>query len=105
VLYGVGAQPLAEQRALVEREGMPYPLLNDSGFALASALALPTFSVDGMRLYKRLTLGGAGRADLARRVPDLPFRSRCGARPGVAQGGPANANTCGVPWPSGSVVT
>ena len=34
---------------------MPYPLLNDSGLALASALGLPTFSVGGMRLYKRLT--------------------------------------------------
>ena len=54
-MYGVGAQPLVEQRVFVEREGMPDPLLNDSEFALASALGLPTFSVDGMRLYKRLT--------------------------------------------------
>ena len=59
-MYGVGAQPLAEQRAFVEREGMPYPLLNDSGLALASALGLPTFSVEGMRLYKRLTFVARG---------------------------------------------
>ena len=60
MVYGVGAQPLAEQRAFVERERMPYPLLNDSGFALASALGLPTFSVEGMRLYKRLTFVARG---------------------------------------------
>src|SRR5689334_14932292 len=33
-VYGVSAQPIEEQRSFVEREGMPYPLLNDSGLLL-----------------------------------------------------------------------
>ena len=60
MVYGVSAQPLGEQRAFAVREGMPYPLLNDGGLALADALGLPTFEVAGMRLYKRLTFVARG---------------------------------------------
>jgi peroxiredoxin len=59
-VLGVSAQPLAEQREFAEREGMPYPLLNDSRLALAEALDLPTFEIAGMRLYRRLTLIARG---------------------------------------------
>lgn len=31
-------------------------MLSDEGLALAGALGLPTFEVDGMTLYRRLTL-------------------------------------------------
>lgn len=54
-VLGLSAQPLAEQREFVAREHIPYPLLNDSGLALARELGLPTFEVAGMRLYRRLT--------------------------------------------------
>ena len=39
-----------------EREHIPFPLLSDSGLQLAERLRLPTFEVEGMTLYKRLTL-------------------------------------------------
>ncbi|MBA2631324.1 MAG: peroxiredoxin [Thermoleophilaceae bacterium] len=54
-VLGVSAQPLGEQLEFAAREQMPYPLLNDSRLALAETLALPTFEIAGMRLYRRLT--------------------------------------------------
>jgi peroxiredoxin len=55
-LFGLSAQPLAEQVEFAERERLPYPLLNDSGFLLAEKLRLPTLEADGARYYRRLTL-------------------------------------------------
>jgi peroxiredoxin/ketosteroid isomerase-like protein len=55
-VYGLSAQALEEQRGFAELHDMPYPLLNDTELRLASALRLPTFQVDGMRLYRRLAL-------------------------------------------------
>jgi peroxiredoxin len=54
-VFGLSAQPLAEQRAFAEREHLPHPLLNDSALELAAALGLPTFEADGTRCYRRLT--------------------------------------------------
>jgi peroxiredoxin len=63
-VHGLSAQPLAEQREFAQREHMPFALLNDAGLLLADALRLPTFEVDGMTLYKRLTLiARGGRID------------------------------------------
>jgi peroxiredoxin len=62
VVHGLSAQPLDEQREFAARERMPYPLLNDSALRLAEDPGLPTFEVDGMRLYKRLTLIGRAGA-------------------------------------------
>ena len=59
-VMGLSAQPLVEQREFAERGRIPYPLLNDSRLRLAAVLALPTFEVAGMTLYKRLTLVAAG---------------------------------------------
>jgi peroxiredoxin len=53
---GLSAQPVAEQHEVVERLGLPYPLASDPWLTVAAALSLPTFEVDGMRLYKRITL-------------------------------------------------
>jgi peroxiredoxin len=55
MVIGVSAQTPAEQREFAEREHIPFPLLSDSGLRLADELRLPTFDVDGMTLYKRLT--------------------------------------------------
>lgn len=56
-VIGISAQPLAEQREFAAREHIPYPLLSDDGLTLAGPpLKLPTFDVDGMRLYRRLTM-------------------------------------------------
>lgn len=61
-VFGLSAQPLAEQREFAAREHLPYPLLNDSGFRLAGELGLPTFEVHSVRYYRRLTfVAGRGR--------------------------------------------
>ena len=53
---GLSAQTVAEQHEVVERLGLPYALASDPLLTVAEALGLPTFEVDGMRLYKRITL-------------------------------------------------
>ena len=52
---GLSAQAVSEQREFASRERIPYPLLSDSQLVLAREVGLPTFDVDGMTLYKRLT--------------------------------------------------
>jgi peroxiredoxin len=53
---GLSAQVPAEQAEASERLGLSFPLLSDPELGLARALDLPTFEVEGVRLYKRLTL-------------------------------------------------
>ena len=61
-VLGMSAQPLSDQTEFAERVELPYPILSDPELALADALALPTFEVAGMRLYRRLTVvARAGR--------------------------------------------
>jgi peroxiredoxin len=55
-VLGISAQSPGEQRDFAEREHIPFPLLSDSALRLRDALRLPTFEVEGMTLYKRLTL-------------------------------------------------
>lgn len=55
-VFGLSAQPIADQREVVERLYLPFVVLSDLDLRLATALRLPTFSVDGMTLIKRLTL-------------------------------------------------
>jgi peroxiredoxin len=55
-LLGLSAQTPRAQREFAAREHIPYPLLADPQLMLAAQLGLPTFAVDGMTLYKRLTL-------------------------------------------------
>ena len=54
-VVGISAQSPAEQAEFAEREHIPFPLLADPGLRLAGALGLPTFEVEGMTLYRRLT--------------------------------------------------
>jgi peroxiredoxin len=53
---GLSSQPLAEQVAFAERNRMPFPVVSDPELRLGAALALPTFTISGLTLYKRLTL-------------------------------------------------
>jgi len=55
-VIGVSAQTAEEQREFATREHIPFPLLSDTGLRLRDELRLPTFEVEGMILYKRLTL-------------------------------------------------
>jgi peroxiredoxin len=55
-VYGVSTQTTGEQTEAVERLGLPYELLSDSGMTLAGALRLPVFTVAGKTLLRRQTL-------------------------------------------------
>jgi peroxiredoxin len=55
-IFGLSTQDTAYQQEAVARLHLPFPLLSDERLELATALALPTFQVDGMTLIKRLTL-------------------------------------------------
>jgi peroxiredoxin len=59
-VVGVSAQGPDEQREFAEREHIPFPLLSDSELRLRDTLRLPTFEVEGMTLYKRLTFVAEG---------------------------------------------
>jgi peroxiredoxin len=53
---GLSAQTTEYQREARGRLHLPFHLLSDSSLQLKDALRLPTFTVAGMELYKRLTL-------------------------------------------------
>ena len=56
-VWGLSAQPIEEQREFVDRMHIPFPLLNDSALRLIEQpLRLPTFTVEVLTLYKRVTL-------------------------------------------------
>jgi peroxiredoxin len=55
-VFGSSAQSPEDQAEFAERVHLPFSLLSDPSLELASALSLPTFAVDGMTLYKRVTL-------------------------------------------------
>jgi peroxiredoxin len=55
-VFGLSTQDPEYQAEAAERLRLTYSLLSDSGLALASALRLPTFEVEGTTLLKRLTM-------------------------------------------------
>jgi peroxiredoxin len=55
-ICGLSSQSTAYQAEAAARLNLPFPLLSDERMALGAALRLPTFTVDGMVLYRRLTL-------------------------------------------------
>lgn len=55
-LYGLSTQDTGYQREAVERLKLPFPILSDANLALTRALDLPTFTVAGMTLLKRMAL-------------------------------------------------
>jgi len=65
-ILGLSAQEIEAQRDFAAREHITYPLLADPRLTLADALGLPTFTVGGLRLYRRITLiARAGRVEKA----------------------------------------
>jgi peroxiredoxin len=56
LVAGLSSQTTGYQQEAAERLRLPFPLLADPDLRLAAALDVPTFTVEGMRLYKRLTL-------------------------------------------------
>jgi peroxiredoxin len=55
-VIGMSAQPAEDQAEFAQRVHLPFPLLSDPALELAERLELPTFTVAGMTLYKRVTL-------------------------------------------------
>jgi peroxiredoxin len=55
-VFGVSTQSTAYQQEMVKRLEVPFEVLSDEHFVLTKALKLPTFTVEGMTLMKRLTL-------------------------------------------------
>ncbi|HEY5708212.1 MAG TPA: peroxiredoxin [Solirubrobacterales bacterium] len=59
-VMGISTQSPEEQREFAEREHIPFSLLSDGDLRLRDELLLPTFEVESMTLYKRLTLVAEG---------------------------------------------
>jgi len=55
-LYGLSTQDTGYQREAAERLHLPFAILSDAEFKLTRAVNLPTFSVAGMTLLKRMAL-------------------------------------------------
>jgi peroxiredoxin len=53
---GLSAQTLDDQLEFAERNRMPFPVIADPQRELGAALGLPTFEIEGLTLYKRITL-------------------------------------------------
>jgi peroxiredoxin len=57
---GLSTQDTAYQQEMVHRLQVPFEVLSDEHLQFAGALRLPTFTVDGMTLLKRLTIVARG---------------------------------------------
>jgi len=55
-VFGISTQSTAYQQEMVTRLEVPFEVLSDEQFLFTRALTLPTFTVDGMTLMKRLTV-------------------------------------------------
>ncbi len=55
-VFGLSTQSPADQREAAQRLHLPYSLLSDADLALTQAWGLPTFSVDGLTLIRRITI-------------------------------------------------
>jgi peroxiredoxin len=55
-VFGLSTQTTDYQREMAERLHLPFPVLSDADMRLTRALRLPTLTVDGMTLIRRLTV-------------------------------------------------
>ena len=55
-VFGLSTQATDYQKEARDRLHLPFELLSDSEFRMRQLLRLPTFTVSGMELYKRLTM-------------------------------------------------
>jgi len=53
-LYGLSTQDIPYQREAAERLHLPFAILSDADLKFTRAMRLPTFTVDGMTLMKRM---------------------------------------------------
>ncbi len=55
-LYGLSTQSTEYQREMAKRLHLPFPILSDDSRRFATALRLPTVTIAGMTVIKRITL-------------------------------------------------
>jgi peroxiredoxin len=55
-VFGLSTQDSAYQNEAAKRLELPFPILSDGDLALARAIKLPTFTIAGMVLLKRMVL-------------------------------------------------
>ena len=55
-IFGLSHQDTGYQKEMVERLGLPFPILSDAGGTFAAALELPSFTTGDANYLKRLTL-------------------------------------------------
>ncbi len=55
-VVGISSQTSEEQLGFSRRVELPFPLLSDPDLLLAGELGLPTFEVEGLRMFARCTL-------------------------------------------------
>lgn len=55
-VYGLSGQGTDHQTEMVQRLGLPFPVLSDAEGRFAAVLALPTFATGDVNYLKRLTL-------------------------------------------------
>ncbi len=55
-VFGLSTQSTEDQLEAVQRLHLPYTLVSDSDLQFTKRLNLPTFSIDGLRLNKRVTI-------------------------------------------------
>lgn len=55
-VFGLSTQTTEYQKEMAARLHLPFPVLSDAKLELTHALKLPTFTIEGMTLIKRLTL-------------------------------------------------
>ena len=55
-VFGLSSQSGSYQAEAVDRLHLPFAILSDEPMALVDALGLPTFTIAGMTLYRRLTM-------------------------------------------------
>jgi peroxiredoxin len=55
-VFGLSTQDTAYQQEMVQRLNVPFEVLSDERMGFTRALRLPTFTVEGMTLLKRLTI-------------------------------------------------
>lgn len=59
-VFGLSVQDTPYQQEMVKRLEVPFEVLSDEHMAFTRALRLPTFTVEGMTLLKRLTIVARG---------------------------------------------
>ncbi len=74
-VVGLSVQTTDDQREMVERLAVPYPVVSDSDLAFQRALELPTFEAGGMTLLKRLTIVAEAGTIVAVNYPVFPSDS------------------------------